>query len=394
MNLVICSQLSKFYAQCFGHRHEIHLKLLRKRAALPWNTCCYVKPITRTRVLKKEPSMRRTEVTIKSLKEKALAALLISLAPSFVILLPAPAFAEGALGCANAFDDDAPTLIPEHENYIAQGNAYLDERASSWVREKKCMSCHTVLPYMLSKPDNLNNSQTVQALSQYVTSRMDQWSNARPWYGGNHTQESQSTELILSAQAMTQLDAARGNTISPTTRKVLNNLAQAQLPDGSWDWLNYGLEPWESKGGKVFGSTMAALALGEPMVKTDPQYKEMSDRLRGYLSNVETNDSTPLLQRVSVLWADSALGNILTPARKTELVNQMLALRNPNDGGWNVNQLGPYKKKGSGPVAGADSSDPLATAVCLISLLESGAITKSSSVWTQGVGLSQGTSKR
>ena len=125
------------------------------------------------------------------------------------------------------------------------------------------------------------SSEAVDSIKQYISGRMEQWAGARPWYGGVHTQESVGSELILSAQAMTEIDSSQGHAPSATTATVLGRLASAQLPDGSWDWLDYGLEPWESKGGKVFGSTMAALALGKPLVKADSRYQAMSTRLRG-----------------------------------------------------------------------------------------------------------------
>jgi hypothetical protein len=321
--------------------------------------------------------------------KKAAAAVCLLLAPLAACLTPVIAFGDGIGNndCAGAFDDPPGNRAVQDQAppddtaaRFTQGRAFLGRRASNWVSGNKCLSCHTVLPYMLSQAGGPIDSETANTISQYIGGRMNQWGQIRPWYTAKAAQ-SKGTELILSAQALSQIESSRGQDISPALQAVLGHLQAAQLPDGSWDWLDYGLEPWESKGGKVFGSTMAALALANPKIKADPQYREMSDRLRGYLKRADLAPSTTLLHRLSIIWADSALGGILTPEQKADISSKVLALRNP-DGGWSVSALGNYRKHGG---ARAQDSDSLATAFSLIALRESGAITKTSPVWIQGV---------
>ena len=49
---------------------------------------------------------------------------------------------------------------------------------------------------------------------------------------------------------------------SDSTRAAMARLWEVQRPDGAWDWLNFGLEPYEANDSVFYGATLAALAAG------------------------------------------------------------------------------------------------------------------------------------
>ena len=55
-------------------------------------------------------------------------------------------------------------------------------------------------------------------------------------------------------------------TPSDATKQAFDNLwkvqTQAGGDKGAWDWLDFGLEPWESKGARYYGAALAAIAVG------------------------------------------------------------------------------------------------------------------------------------
>ena len=84
---------------------------------------------------------------------------------------------------------------------------------------------------------------------------------------------------------------------SPATRKALDHLWSTQRGDGpeagSWDWLDFGLEPWEAGDGRVFGATLAARAVGTARgydlksAEVRPRVEKLRTYLRGRFAGRE-----------------------------------------------------------------------------------------------------------
>jgi squalene-hopene/tetraprenyl-beta-curcumene cyclase len=75
--------------------------------------------------------------------------------------------------------------------------------------------------------------------------------------------ESRGTEAVLNALILASADAAQ-NRREPggPTEQAFKRLWETQRPDGAWDWLDFGLEPFETTDGAYYGATLAALAVG------------------------------------------------------------------------------------------------------------------------------------
>ena len=76
-------------------------------------------------------------------------------------------------------------------------------------------------------------------------------------------QQSRGTEAILYALILSLDDRFHGLAEpNPLTTTALANLWTTQITEGdhqgSWEWLNFGLEPWESNSGRYLGASLAA----------------------------------------------------------------------------------------------------------------------------------------
>src|SRR5207247_7883795 len=100
--------------------------------------------------------------------------------------------------------------------------------------------------------------------------------------------ESRGTEAVLNALILATADEERHRgTPSEPTRAAFGQLWRTQRADGAWDWLDFGLEPFESAGAAYYGATLAALAVGAAAGSSAGPSAEATagmNKLRGYLT--------------------------------------------------------------------------------------------------------------
>ena len=258
----------------------------------------------------------------------------------------------------------APQTAPAEPNGWSQEAAakYLDDRMDVWFAQAKklrtgpgetaCISCHTAVPYALSRPAlrramhvTTPTSQEVRLL-EGVIRRVETYDAHQPFYDSNEAKktESRGTEAVINALVLASADAEQ-NRREPTepTRRALRRLWETQRADGAWDWLDFGLEPFESADAAYYGATLAALAIG-----TTPAYATSHatdatvglDRLRGYLK--ERRAAQSLLNQVALLLASTRLKDLLTSGQQEALIAE-IQRRQQNDGGWSLQTLGPWR---------------------------------------------------
>jgi hypothetical protein len=188
--------------------------------------------------------------------------------------------------------------------------------------------------------------------------------------------ESRGTEAVLNALILARDDAARGRTQpSAASRQAFRHLWEAQTPDGrnagSWDWLNFGNEPWEADGSRVFGAALGANAVGSSPGYLDSRLNEGDARhaalLRDYLRRRFPEEST--YNRLWILEAATTLDGLLSADQRTEVVDQLLAGQR-EDGGWALAALGGFQRLDKSTQA--RDSDGYATGLVLHVLLRAG----------------------
>jgi len=236
---------------------------------------------------------------------------------------------------------------------------YLDQRADWWMGWQRasrdhdtfCISCHTTLPYALSRSalrkslaDNAP-SATERRLVENVTKRVRLWSDARPYYtdhdGGYKATESRGTEAVINALILAGHDAQNGR-FSEDTATAFDHMWEVQQNagehSGAWPWLQFGLNPWEGKDSQYYGAALAALAIGTAPgdYQSSPAIRSKLDLLRAYLDREYVRQ--PLSNRVVLLWASTKVNGLLDGQRARSLVNELLAAQRP-DGGWSLSAL-------------------------------------------------------
>jgi squalene-hopene/tetraprenyl-beta-curcumene cyclase len=234
--------------------------------------------------------------------------------------------------------------------------AYLDYREGWWMEWTGsardhgtfCVSCHTALPYALSRPvlraslAEQGPSINERKLIENVTKRVRLWKEIGPYYsdqGYDHkTAESRGTESVLNALILASYDAQSGQ-LSDDTRAAFDNMWALQQTAGenrgSWLWLQFDQEPWEANDSAYYGAALAARAVGiaPGNYASTLGIQNNVARLRDYLNRESAAQST--LNRVFFLWASTKLPGLLVPEQRDAIVKEILR-RQQADGGWRL----------------------------------------------------------
>ena len=278
--------------------------------------------------------------------------------------------------------------------------SYLDERMDVWFANAKklqtgegktaCVSCHTTVPYVLSR-SVLRRAMHVSSatpqevrLLEEVTRRVESYDTHEPLYDFNDKKkiESRGTEAVLNALILAKTDAGHNRRdVSEPMQKALRRLWETQRSDGAWDWLDFGLEPFETVDATYHGATLAALAIGSvPGFSKSPGAGAAPGigKLRGYLK--ENYPSQSLFNRTWVLLGSTRFKDLLTRAQRQALVSEIQS-RQQDDGGWSLETLGtwrwskhaePYRAPGTTDASLLAKSDGYATGLIVYTLREAG----------------------
>jgi squalene-hopene/tetraprenyl-beta-curcumene cyclase len=192
--------------------------------------------------------------------------------------------------------------------------------------------------------------------------------------------ESLGTEAVLYALILASADAGQGRReASEATRGAMTRLWRLQRPDGAWEWLDVGLEPFESTGSTYNGAAFAALAVGTMREQpTEPDARAGIAKLRNYLRTNYPNQN--LHNRIWGLLASTSLNGVLTRVDRDGLVAE-LRRRQRDDGGWSLEGLGgwrwdrtvaPFQPPGMRDPSLIAQSDGYATGLIVYTLRQAG----------------------
>ena len=233
---------------------------------------------------------------------------------------------------------------------------YLDSRAALWSKESKarrklstaCLSCHTAVPYLLSRAALAEPSAPAKSLFSDVETRVQNWSDARAWYeeniGPKKPAQSKGAESILNALVLASRDNAALRPLTDQAKAALGHMWSQQNPDGNWEWLHFDLIPWETDGSNYWGAALAAVASMSVADEVSPPAASAS-KLRSYLRNGMTAEMG-LHNRVALLWAASEWHGLLSKAETAELVGAILE-RQQRDGGFRPQKSAPWWPAGA-----------------------------------------------
>lgn len=264
--------------------------------------------------------------------------------------------------------DPLAALSPDWQVKAA---SYLDGKAKSWlaapppVANIACtMSCHTTFSLVISR-SALGDAKVPAAdtarksFEARVTEAVA--GTATPFYGKDaqaKVKESHATEAVLNAAALSLDDLGSGRALSASTKSALDRMWSLQRADGAWDWLEFSLEPWETR--NDWGAAMAALVAGSVPASTSTAQAAGTTKVIGYLKKRLT--AMALHDRITVLWASGALKGLLDAEQTASVVSELVATQR-DDGGF---ALGAW---GKGDLADTKAtSDGYATALGALAL--------------------------
>jgi squalene-hopene/tetraprenyl-beta-curcumene cyclase len=270
--------------------------------------------------------------------------------------------------------------------------AYLDQRAIWWMEWPKaardhetfCISCHTAVPYALSRPA-LRKPLAEQApspnerrLLENVTKRVRLWKEVAPFYsdsdrGVYKTVESRGTESVLNALILASNDARTGPLGNDTLTAFANMWAEQQTTGdkkGAWSWLRFANEPWEADDSGFYGATLAAVAVGTAPgnYRARPEIQKNLQLLRGYLNRESVSQTT--INRAVLLWASAKIPGLLEPQLQKSILQEVLS-KQQVDGGWSLSSLVGNWKRHDGTSQDIQS-DGYATGLITFALQQAG----------------------
>jgi hypothetical protein len=140
----------------------------------------------------------------------------------------------------------------------------------------------------------------------------------------------------------------------------MTRLWRMQRADGAWEWLDVGLEPFESIDSAYIGAAFAALAVGmTPALSKGADARSGIEKLRNYL---QTNYSSQSLHnRIWGLLATTSLNGLLAGSNRDERDKLIAELqrRQRDDGGWSLEGLGVWRwNRVAAPFQSPEMRDP------------------------------------
>ena len=155
---------------------------------------------------------------------------------------------------------------------------YLDDRMDLWFAKARtlqtgegktaCVSCHITVPYVLVRPA-LRRSMGVSRPMPQETKLLDETLRRVDTYGNHEAlskdkdEQSRGSEAVLNVLILTSEGAGENRPeLRMPIQRALDELWAAQRADGAWDWLDTGMEPYESSDSVYYGVALAAIAVG------------------------------------------------------------------------------------------------------------------------------------
>ena len=253
---------------------------------------------------------------------------------------------------------------------------YMDARQQEWIAwpranggAKPCISCHTSVPYLLSRPalrkelgEKAPTSSETTLLAS-LSSRLDK-----------KTPDGQAlgVESVMAALFLVRRDAP--GKMSPETVQAFDRMWALQNREGkaagSWKWYITDLDPWEEPESDLFGAAMAALAVGAtpPEYRQRPEVRERIAALSAFIRG--PHEPRPLQNWLTVAWASVRLPEIMDDTTRQKFIREILD-KQQSDGGWSMQSLGPWKTHAEAPPA-TTASDAYATAFTAYVLEQTG----------------------
>ena len=215
---------------------------------------------------------------------------------------------------------------------VTKAAEYLDGVGVGWTRERKCITCHTNMPYLTARP-LLPGDDGWKEVRTFLEKDVKSWSN-----GGKPRGEA---FVVVTAFALAFNDAQKTGKLHATTRAALDRMWEGQKKTGEWNWIKCDWPPLEHD--DYFGATLAALAAGiapDGYAKTDKATVGI-EKLRTYFKKTPAPD---LHHTAMLLWASTRIDGLMTVDEQKKTI-AALQEKQHKDGGWCLPSLGNYHRR-------------------------------------------------
>jgi squalene-hopene/tetraprenyl-beta-curcumene cyclase len=251
---------------------------------------------------------------------------------------------------------------------------YLDGRQQAWDSWPMalhsgvaCVSCHTGLTYLISRPalrKTLGESSGPTLYERVLVDSMRATvirTDAKDLFAGLKgaiVDQVYGVQVVLSSLVLAMDDAPHGK-LSPEGERAFERMWSIQVKTGAdkggFQWSDFDLDPWETKDAAYYGASLAALATGLAPAdyQARPGIQENLAALETYLRDGQKTQS--LHNRMFLLWASSKLHGLLTPADQQAILNDLWS-KQEADGGWTMDSFGQWKKReAAAPAVGSNT---------------------------------------
>jgi hypothetical protein len=238
---------------------------------------------------------------------------------------------EPPISASQAIDGRSPPL---HSDAAI---AHLERRSLAWLEGAPSVgnnlacatTCHTTHALMFSLRLAPSPSAATPALRSALDARVALLARgeATPFYGdegSDKARQSLATEAVLNASVL-------------GTTQALDAMWRYQGDDGAWEWLDFGLQPWEADNAP-WGAALAAwtVAKAPDDYRARPHVAAAVARLKTYWRR--TLPHARLHDRMLLSWEGGLLG-ILDRDEQRAIADEVVAAQEP-DGGWALTSLG------------------------------------------------------
>lgn len=252
------------------------------------------------------------------------------------------------------------TRLTEQEvtDLVKKSKTYQDNRNQDWAQTRRCLCCHTTLPYMMSRGLDAQSRNNFESFKDLSIASMERPESHLWYHADNAGRDSRPTEVVVHAMTLLMYDVSKGTQLQPITLKAVDEILKNLDADGHIHWLDYGLQPFESKKGELWGNSLALLTI--EMAKKNSAYNPPADKYDRLKNYVLSNAQQLKPHEMSVLlWAHSMKNTLLSSQQKSQFVQKIKSSQNA-DGSWN--QLAVLGQ-------GQNRADIYSTAIALIGLV-------------------------
>lgn len=253
---------------------------------------------------------------------------------------------------------------------------YLENGALAWIRQRKCISCHTSGTYLMVRSQlSASLGPPSEEVHAFFRDTLRAFQAATP---ASLQKGTMAEQLIYTAAGLAEWDANVGKRLSQDTDTALRLMLSTQLDSGTWTAADC-WPPLESSAYQAATIAARALAIAPGWLASlrDERLLGAVGRLKAYLrSNSAQND----YDQVSLLWTASVMTELLLPEERRKQVELIFKHQRP-DGGWSLRSFSAPEAWGSGnratrlraePDFRSPASDGHMTGLALIALRGAG----------------------